>query len=666
MAKQKMLKLRIIALRRDRKKILERLQRLGAVEPKQVATDEVIRKIDTSLQREQFEDAVKSIDTALGILQSCSPESKPFLAGYRPRETISAEDYSEAMAGSEDTMGIVKSIIKWSREIGELKAENIRGQTRIDQLEPWLGLDIPTGLRGTASSRVLIGTVPCVKNSQELLERLAAVCPEVEALDIELISTRGELSFVSVICLKRDRTTLENALRSIGFVQTSEKSKFSPADTVEMIKNESLERESRINELQELILKQVDKRHELERLMGCYQVRSEKYSAIEQLGNGENAFILEGWVVASDYERIAAQMESMNAYCEQIEPQKGEDEPVALKNNAFTEGGLPVLEMFSMPSKSDIDPTPIMSFFCYLLFGIMLGDAVYGLVLVLATGFVLFKFKPEAPQRRSMKLFFFSGVSAIFWGVLFGSYCGDLPNVIAKTFFGATENVVTPILLDPISQPMDMLYLSIALGVVHIFMGLGMGIAASLKNRDVAGAIFDYLAWITMVGGIIVWALLTMLELPFEVPSIVTNIILGVVIASVIGILIMNGRSSRNIFKRLAKGAYALYGVTSYLSDIMSYSRILALGLATGVISQVFNQMGAMVGGAGGILGVVGMTVVCLIGHAFNIGISLIGCYVHTCRLQYIEFFGKFYEGGGKAFEPLSANTNFFKFKEDN
>lgn len=666
MAKQKMLKLRIIALRRDRKKILERLQRLGAVEPKHVATDEVIRKIDTSLQREQFEDAVKSIDTALGILQSCSPESKPFLAGYRPRETISAEDYSEAMAGSEDTMGVVKSIIKWSREIGELKAENIRGQTRIDQLEPWLGLDIPTGLRGTASSRVLIGTVPCVKNSQELLERLAAVCPEVEALDIELISTRGELSFVSVICLKRDRTTLENALRSIGFVQTSESSKLSPADTVEMIKNESLERELRINELQELILKQVDKRHELERLMGCYQVRSEKYSAIEQLGNGENAFILEGWVVASDYERIAAQMESMNAYCEQIEPQKGEDEPVALKNNAFTEGGLPVLEMFSMPSKSDIDPTPIMSFFYYLLFGIMLGDAVYGLVLVLATGFVLFKLKPEAPQRRSMKLFFFSGASAIFWGVLFGSYCGDLPNVIAKTFFGATENVVTPILLDPISQPMDMLYLSIALGVVHIFMGLGMGIAASLKNRDVAGAVFDYLAWITMVGGIIVWALLTMLELPFEVPSIVTNIILGVVIASVIGILIMNGRSSRNIFKRLAKGAYALYGVTSYLSDIMSYSRILALGLATGVISQVFNQMGAMVGGAGGILGVVGMTVVCLIGHAFNIGISLIGCYVHTCRLQYIEFFGKFYEGGGKAFEPLSANTNFFKFKEDN
>lgn len=666
MAKQKMLKLRIIALRRDRKKILERLQRLGAVEPKQVATDEVIRKIDTSLQREQFEDAVKSIDTALGILQSCSPESKPFLAGYRPRETISAEAYSKAMADSEDTMGIVKSIIKWSREIGELKAENIRGQTRIDQLEPWLGLDIPTGLRGTASSRVLIGTVPCVKNSQELLERLAVVCPEVEALDIELISTRGELSFVSVICLKRDRTTLENALRSIGFVQTSESSKLSPADTVEMIKNESLERESRINELQELILKQVDKRHELERLMGCYQVRSEKYSAIEQLGNGENAFILEGWVVASDYERIAAQMESMNAYCEQIEPQKGEDEPVALKNNAFTEGGLPVLEMFSMPSKSDIDPTPIMSFFYYLLFGIMLGDAVYGLIMVLATGFVLFKLKPEAPQRRSMKLFFFSGVSAIFWGVLFGSYCGDLPNVIAKTFFGATENVVTPILLDPISQPMDMLYLSIALGVIHIFMGLGMGIAASLKNRDVAGAIFDYLAWITMVGGIIVWALLTMLELPFEVPSIVTNIILGVVIASVIGILIMNGRSSRSIFKRLAKGAYALYGVTSYLSDIMSYSRILALGLATGVISQVFNQMGAMVGGAGGVLGVAGMTVVCLIGHAFNIGISLIGCYVHTCRLQYIEFFGKFYEGGGKAFEPLSANTNFFKFKEDN
>jgi len=666
MAKQKMQKLRIVALRKDRKKVLEKLQRLGAVEPKQAAADDVLRSIDTSQQRAQFDEAIKSIDAALGILQEYWPEKKPFLSGYRPRTEITGAQYDEVLANSETTMGVCRNVIKWHKRMGELTAENIRTQTRIDQLEPWRGLDIPIGMKGTSFSSVLNGTMPNVKSSNELLAMLAEACPEVDAIETEVIGSLGEVSFVCVICLKADRTAVENALRSMGFAQVSESSKETPEQTITALKQEIAERTEKADALREKIVKAADLRLDMQYLMDCYTMRSEKYGVIEQLGSGKNVFVLEGWAVSSQYDKIAAEMEQLEVYCEKIEPEKGEEEPVSLKNNAFTEGGAPVLEMFSMPSKSDIDPTPIMSFFYYLLFGIMLGDAVYGLIMVLATGFVLAKFKPEAAQRRSMKLFFFSGVFSIFWGVLFGSYCGDLPNVIAKTFFGATENVVTPILLDPISQPMNMLYLSIALGVVHIFMGLAMGVAASLKNKDVAGAIFDYLAWITLVGGVIAWALLTMIKLPFEVPAIVPKILIGVIIASVVGILVMNGRSSKNLFKRLAKGAYALYGVTSYLSDIMSYSRILALGLATGVISQVFNQMGAMVGGIGGVLGVLGMTVVCIIGHAFNIGISLIGCYVHTCRLQYIEFFGKFYEGGGKEFEPLSVNTKFFKFKEEN
>ena len=141
---------------------------------------------------------------------------------------------------------------------------------------------------------------------------------------------------------------------------------------------------------------------------------------------------------------------------------------------------------------------------------------------------------------------------------------------------------------------------------------------------------------------------------------------------SILLILFMTGRSSRSFGKRVAKGAYALYGITSYLSDFMSYSRLLALGLATGVISQVFNMMASMVanmlvskGMGGTIAGAVLMAIICVIGHAFNLGISLIGCYVHTNRLQYIEFFGKFYEGGGREYTPLSANTKFFKFREE-
>ena len=130
------------------------------------------------------------------------------------------------------------------------------------------------------------------------------------------------------------------------------------------------------------------------------------------------------------------------------------------------------------------------------------------------------------------------------------------------------------------------------------------------------------------------------------------------------GILLMSGRGRKNWFLRVALGAYDLYGVTSWLSDVLSYSRLLALGLATGVIGSVINSMGAMLGG--GIVGAIGFTLVFLIGHSVNIGINLLGAYVHTNRLQYVEFFGKFYEGGGRPFNPFSIHTNYVEFKEEN
>ena len=128
-------------------------------------------------------------------------------------------------------------------------------------------------------------------------------------------------------------------------------------------------------------------------------------------------------------------------------------------------------------------------------------------------------------------------------------------------------------------------------------------------------------------------------------------------------ILIFAGRESKNPVKRLLKGAYGLYGATSYLSDILSYSRLLALGLATGVIAQVFNQIGSMFGS--NIIGLILFAIVFIIGHTLNIGINALGAYVHTNRLQFVEFFGKFYEGGGKAFKPFKINSKHYKVEED-
>ena len=154
-----------------------------------------------------------------------------------------------------------------------------------------------------------------------------------------------------------------------------------------------------------------------------------------------------------------------------------------------------------------------------------------------------------------------------------------------------------------------------------------------------------------------------MTQLGFTLPAAVGNVALVLAAIGAVGIILTSGRESKSPVKRLLKGLYGLYGVSSYLSDILSYSRLLALGLATGVIAQVFNKMGSMAGG--GVAGAIVFILVFLVGHSLNIGINLLGAYVHTNRLQFVEFFGKFYEGGGEKFRPFSAKTKYFKISED-
>ena len=123
----------------------------------------------------------------------------------------------------------------------------------------------------------------------------------------------------------------------------------------------------------------------------------------------------------------------------------------------------------------------------------------------------------------------------------------------------------------------------------------------------------------------------------------------------------MSGRSKKNPGLRLALGLYDIYNLTGWLSDLLSYSRLLALGLATGVIAQVINQMGSMAGD--GVFGAIVFAIVFVVGHLFNLAINMLGAYVHTCRLQYVEFFGKFYEGGGSPFRPFRENTKYVDIK---
>ena len=411
-----------------------------------------------------------------------------------------------------------------------------------------------------------------------------------------------------------------------------------------------------------------EKREELLFTADYYTMRADKYQVLGELWQTRHVFYLTGYVDASEAEALKAAMEQKyDALVELETPSPDEELPVKLKNGFFGAPVEGVLEGYSLPGKWEVDPSKVMCVFYYVLFGMMLSDAAYGFLISLACGIVLLKFKNiEEGLRKTMRMFFFCGISTMFWGVMFGSYFGDAIPVIARTFFGAEVNV-PPLWFAPLDDPMRLMLFSFLLGIIHLFAGLGMQIYQYCRRGKYLDALYDSGFWYMLVGGLII-ALVgsdmfkDMMGLDLPIPSIVITIALVFAAIGAVGIIATSGRESRG-FKRLLKGLYGLYGVSSWLSDILSYSRLLALGLATGVIAQVFNMLGTMAGG--GVIGAILFILVFVIGHVLNLLINLLGAYVHTNRLQYVEFFGKFYEGGGEKFTPFAANTKHFKITEE-
>jgi len=298
----------------------------------------------------------------------------------------------------------------------------------------------------------------------------------------------------------------------------------------------------------------------------------------------------------------------------------------------------------------------------------MLSDAAYGAIVAIICG-VLLKKCPnmERGLQNFIRLFFWCGISTVVWGVLFGGYFGDAVNVISRVFFGH-EVKIPALWFEPLGNPIKLLVVCLLIGVIHLFLGLGIKGYMCLRDKDYAGFVFDVLCWYAMLTGLILMLIpselfTSMINADIVFPAALNAAARYMAIAGAVGIVLFSARDKKNPGLRIALGLYDLYNVTGWLSDVLSYSRLLALGLATGVIAQVINQMGSM--GGKSVIGVIMFILVFIIGHILNLLINLLGAYVHTSRLQYVEFFGKFYESGGRKFEPFSAETKYADIKED-
>lgn len=661
---------RIIALRQDRKRLLEHLQDSALVQlTKAEKSRDGFRRVNVTPQMQVFERNVDLTQQALKILDSVKPEKTSMLDSFKGRREIDPDEIGEIAKDAKEVIEICSNITELDKQCSDNAAEQIRIKTQLAQLESWQKLDIPLNTTDTKSTAVFIGSLPEQYSEQRLKEALAKENPKLE-FAVEIQYSEAAVTNVVVFTPQSQKTMAEEALRALGFARPMSPTHKIPKKKAERLRQKSEELRKSTEKAEEEIASYADARDKIKVTQDYFRLRSDKYNVINHLDHSKHVFVIEGYVPEEDCEKLEALCTRV-ATCTVEFGEAGDDAPVKLKNNKFAEPAQGILTMYAAPGKSDLDPTPILAFFFYFFFGMMFSDAGYGILMVIATGLMIKIFKPDKKMYNNLKLFQYCGVSTTIWGLVFGSFFGDAPAAIANMFTG-TERVMahsisnmgdpTPALMpwptiDPQKDALTLMIISIAFGLVHILVGMGCKFVVCLRQKDYGGAFFDTGLWMLLLIGFAVLAA-GMVTTP-----VLITVGAVIAIACAVGLVLTQGRGKKGIVGKAIGGLASLYDITGYISDLLSYSRLLALGLTTGVMAQVFNMLATMMGT--NVLGIVFMVVIFIVGHLVNIGLNALGAYVHTMRLQYVEMFSKFYEGGGKEFEPFSLNTKYIKIQED-
>lgn len=645
MAIVKMNKLSLIGLESDKEKILDTLMNMGVVEisegSEKLALDEWKDLVVQDGDNEKvaiLDDKINKVKWVIDYLSKFSSKKKGFFSSKR---CIDTDEYNMTVQNIDKLSSIVDSIHKYNDQLTYLKSEKNKYTNLILSLEPWQQLTIPLNETSTLTTTILIGIIPHTSSSGRLKEDLISEAPESY---FEKISDDGQQDYILVIYHNSCEENVLKVLKRYNFSKVTFKEL---EGTVKSNIDSAQKAINRIDKECEKIEKDVSEfakyKDDLEIFHDHLLIERDRAKILDNLVKTSKVFYLEGWVPSELSEKLKNKINGQaECFLEITEPEKDEEFPILLENKKLVQPFEAITEMYSLPSSKEVDPTFLMAPFYCFFFGMMVSDAAYGIVMALVTGIILKKYKLEGTMAKMIKLLFFCGLSTVVWGSMFGGWFGDILPLVS----GGKLNI-PPIWFNPLDDPMRLLIWSMIFGGVHLFTGMGIKAYMLVKEGKIFDAIFDIGSWYILLIGV---ALLLVGGTPAQIGKYLA--IVGAVM-----LILTQGRDNKNIIKRLSSGVLSLYGITSYLSDILSYSRLLALGLGTGVIASVINTLGTLFGFNP--IGIILLIIVFIIGHTFNLAINALGAYVHTSRLQYVEFFGKFYEGGGKRFEPFKKNTKY-------
>ena len=649
MAILKMKKLRLMAVRSRKDELLRELIRHGCVEFSELEDQIQGSDVESILSRESSDVAtlksqLTSLNHAIALLDTYAPKKGKLLSAKPELEDLAFLD-DTGLSGALKFAGAIEG---YDARIKRISAEESRQRGIIDSLQPWLGLDLPLNTEGTERCGVLMGTIPV---KMELADVQAALSQVDEESELFQVNEDKRDRYVLLVAMKETIPAMQECLRSFGFTASALGSMKGTARECLSAAEEALkELASEKEACAQSIVAEAVRRDELKLAADRVSTKIALAEADEKLYGTAYTVVMEGWIPEEKEQELIKVFDDFGCAYETLTPTEEEypEVPVKLKNNKVTNGLNMVTEMYSLPAYGSLDPNPLMAPFFILFYGLMMADMGYGLLMVIAALVAMKKIKPRKGSLSFCQLLLWGGISTFVCGALTGGFFGDALVKIGQILGKPSGWGELPALFSPMTDSMMVLIGAMALGLVHLNTGMVINFVKKTKRGQLADAIWEEGAlWVTLVG-IILYVL--------KIGNVA-----GVPVVLVIGLVMVfygGSRSAKGLGKLLSIFTTLYNTATGWFGDILSYSRIMALMLAGSVIATVFNTIGAIANSFWLFIPVF------LIGHTLNFALNLLGCYVHDLRLQCLEYFGKFYEDGGRPFKPLEVTTKYYNVAE--
>ncbi len=657
MAIETVKRIRVIVYQSLRDEVVDALQVAGTVHIERLTEDGLLPAGETGekeareVRRCTF--GISQAEFLLGFFKEYGYEKQGFF------KTLIKEKYPmtrEAFNRAGECVDLDMAYAECSeldRRLTAIDEEKSRLGQEVDELVDWTELQLDLD---EMDGRHTYGLMPVRIASAEIKDVVMELSGEVPESTLDVVCERGDWACCIVVYHPDSLAGVESVLdRHRHEAVTLPRYPLEPAERLEQVEREMASLDRRREKLIAGARAYAEKRREIEVLREYLLNERRKTQLSSEFGETRSTVVIDGWVTESALESTVAGVRGISdeIEIELFDPTEEDNPPVSLKNGKWARPFQLLTGLYGIPHNRESDPTLIIAISFVAFFGFCIGDVGYGLLLIGA--FLL--------MRRLLPLG--QNVKDLLLVMTYGSAFAMVAGVVTGSWFGIDPEKLPPFLqslavLDPLRKPMPVMGLMMALGVVHMLSGTVIEFRDNLKGRKWADAFIDqglvFLFFIGLGVGI-------PLMLAKVVPKSVALLVAGF---PVILMLLLLGRAAKSIPGKAVGGLYETYNtVVGWVGDTISYMRLYALGLATFVIGWVVNTLAGMVQGMGPVIGILLMLIVLVVGHTFNVTINLLGAFVHPLRLEFVEFFGKFYEDGGREFSPMKVESKIVLIDEE-